>query len=211
MSIPSLQEKKIISNIYHHLRQKESVADTIVFIDGFKNSKNWTICLFTLVHKALFCKLHNRIIFLYKLSFSIIFPLKHLTLPPFLWNTAIFIDFFVSVPKKPILSKSYLPRYKKGQVKLCRPIYFQRSIHLWICCNFLFIWTFEKAWKWGVLKLLSEMEKQSKRLWKASLTFFVKLLIAIWKISVTHFAKKFGLLEHYFCYNYSYGYICITV
>ena len=55
------------------------------------------------------------------------------------------------------------------------------------------------------------MEKQSKRLWKASLTFFVKLLIAIWKISVTHFAKKFGLLEHYFCYNYSYGYICITV
>ena len=99
------------------------------------------------------------LIFLYKLSFSIIFPLKRLTLPPFLWNTAIFIDFFVSVPIKPILSKSYLLPYKKGQVKLCRPIYFQRSIHLWICCNFLFIWTFEKAWKWGVLKLLSEMEK----------------------------------------------------
>ena len=43
------------------------------------------------------------------------------------------------------------------------------------------------------------------------LYFFVKLLIAVWKIHVTRFAKKFGLLEPYFCYNYSYGYICIIV
>ena len=127
-----------------------------------------------LVYETLFCKWHNHIIFIYKLSFLTIFLLKCLPLPPFWWNTAILVDFFVSVPIKPILWKSYLPPYKKGQVKLCRSIHFQQSIHLWICCNFLFIWTSEKSWKWGVPKLLSETEKLSKRLWKTSL-FFCKI------------------------------------
>ena len=137
MSLLSPQGEKIASNIYHHLFQKESVADTIVFTHGFKNSRSWTICLFIIVYKTWFCKWHNRIMSLYKLSFLIISSLKRLTLPPFSWNTAIFIDIFASVPIKPILWKSYLPPYKKGQVKLCRPIHFQQNIHLWICCNFL--------------------------------------------------------------------------